>query len=104
MSLCVTHRADLSYERITGAVAVNFSGPTPLLVNALRALIPLNLDAIALLAGSGIPVLGGLSYNMSLALHQMHVGHMASRAELDCQHYCSPGIPEVTFGARGPRV
>jgi len=51
------------------------------------------------LARAGIPVLGDLSYNMSMVLEEQHVGMMPDKRNsagyLDCIHYCHPGLPEV---------
>jgi hypothetical protein len=54
----------------------------------------LNKDMRSGLAGSSIPIIGALSYNMSVAMYQQHVG-MRMSSELDCLHYCSPGLPQV---------
>ena len=45
-------------------------------------------------AGSGLPVIGSLGFNMSLALNGAHVGLTATsqgQMWLDCLHYCQPG-------------
>jgi hypothetical protein len=42
----------------------------------------------------GIPVVP--AYNMSVPLHDAHNGKvMAPGGDIDCIHYCHPGVPEV---------
>jgi hypothetical protein len=42
----------------------------------------------------GIPVVP--AYNMSVPLHDAHNGKvMAPLGDIDCIHYCHPGVPEV---------
>ena len=53
-----------------------------------------NEDAQRILAetNSGIPVLGGLSSNMSIAFAGQHHGtHTTGWTDLDCLHFCQGG-------------
>ena len=52
--------------------------------------------AKATLEAAGIPVLGDLSYNISLVMEEQHLGMMPSTSKgggqtLDCLHFCQPG-------------
>jgi len=39
------------------------------------------------------------AFNVSVALSDTHVGKVMS-PEIDCLHYCSPGLPEVGDAAQ----
>jgi hypothetical protein len=44
----------------------------------------------------GIPVVP--AFNMSVPLHDAHVGKVLTPGgDIDCIHYCHPGVPEVRF-------
>jgi hypothetical protein len=55
----------------------------------------LNVNGHDILPNYGLPVMGGFAY--SVPLHQAHIGTRGS-VELDCLHYCSFGLPEVSLG------
>ncbi|KAF8066185.1 Wdr54 [Scenedesmus sp. PABB004] len=50
--------------------------------------------ANAALRPAGVPVLP--TFNFTVALHGNHVGGaLGPRSQLDCTHYCQPGVPEL---------
>ena len=50
-----------------------------------------NQEAEKILKDSGIPMLGSLSSNMSIALVDQHIGNKTSWTDLDCLHQCQGG-------------
>jgi hypothetical protein len=54
-------------------------------------------SAQSTLAAAGIPVLGDLSYKMSLVMEEQHLGKVVRSARpganhtVDCLHFCQPG-------------
>jgi hypothetical protein len=83
--------AGVSFDAATGVL--NTTGAD---VDKLASSSEMNSHALEILNNSGIPVLGQLSYNMSVALAEQHVGSQASGwSTLDCLHHCQGGIPQV---------